>query len=1115
MTQLLDDFLSGNLQQDTAGIDIPLASRRPAQQDVGGGSFDDFLRRKLQAPAQQNFLDPAVEQRPVDLFDPKLIRVSGIKGFEGEERTGSVAENFGLDLHEIIEAYGMLGSALMENPLETAKEIGANFVPAMVQSYTRWAKAAENGVFLDAVKQYPLQAIQDLTLPISLIASGGATGLGVAGKGASSVARAARTVAKYSDILGIASDPIGGTIGVGGRKLGGIALKKMVGRSARESAQEAGRVIERVSDFDKPTRLTPEDIEIKLIAGGVPQDAIASRTKDIFESQGKKFELPEGSKHLEAAANEFLKVDPMKYPKSKRLAGNINLERLNSPEDFKRWQTFIIEGQNKGFWDSRRGVVPKDQVEAAAQASIDSGRAVTELNARKYGEAFNAEQITATRMLVEDSKNEMMSRAVDIQGGNNSDVNLTKFHQSYTRYVALQDELAGVTAEAGRALQSFRNIPKEVRLQEKILKDILVSSGGRAKLEKMAQQLTNVKNPARFAQDAFKATSWDKFMEAWINGLLSGPQTQIVNTTSNAGLLALVQGVENLGATAISKIPKFGSGKLSLEEAVGKMAGIGKGMNESWKKGFATFMSEQSPDIMGQLELPIKKAIGSGPDASKLAKVVGQTVRLPGRTLEGTDIFFKMLNYSSEMRGLAIRKANELIKSGKLKPEGKAKFIDDTLAQPPAKMNDIAWEVARKNTFTNALGGDWLTDLGAWVQQGARKNKILRVMVPFVRTPTNIAKFALERTPFGVTFGDVRKNLFGPRGVARDQAWSRMILGTTGGTMAAMAASQGMITGGAPSDNREKQLKRTSGWQEYSIKVGDNYFSYGRIEPAGVIMGLASDFVRLSDVLTNGEIEKAPALIASSFAKNMASKTFLRGFTDAVNAFNDPDRYAERYAQNLFASVVPFSSMLATVARANDPYMRQSTSIFERAQARGNLIYGPRDELPLVRNIWGDKIEFEQGDLARAPFAGKYFDDLPDKDKSIVRRLAEKTFAAANPIYMRADKKDKVTNSMLKMGYFPGMPSRKLLGVDLTGEQYSKLVELSGQSAKALLDKYAATDEWDNALNGSPTDVLDLERQVDSIIRSYRRDAELKIRELFPELEIKIQQEQLRRTGQI
>ena len=370
---------------------------------------------------------------------------------------------------------------------------------------------------------------------------------------------------------------------------------------------------------------------------------------------------------------------------------------------------------------------------------------------------------------------------------------------------------------------------------------------------------------------------------------------------------------------------------------------------------------------------------------------------------------------------------------------------------------------------------------------------LLRVAVPFIRTPANIAKFALERTPLALTFRDVRKTLLGPKSVARDQAWARVLTGSALGYTAAWGASNGNITGGAPSNTRERQLSQTAGFQQYSFKSDKGSVAFGRIEPLGMIMGAGADLYRLSEVMTSGEIDKTAALITGSAIKNLSSKTFLRGVTDMLQAMNDPDRYMERWVQNFATSLLPFSSLIASGTRAIDPTLREADGIFERANTRYNILTGFSDEAPPRRNIWGEPIVFDQT-LSTEPNKEKWQD------------IIQKSLAFVNPIYMKADPKDKVTNFMIDVDYFPGVPSRRIQNVEMTAEEYSEYAKISGQQAKAQLDLRASTPEWDAIVeNGTIQQRENLKDYINRVIDRYRTRARKQVLNLFPELRQRIE----------
>lgn len=1069
------------------GADVPLFPERTA--------YDDLKER----PG-----DPA--------FAPRTTKLTDIQGFQGEARTDNVFENVGLDAKEIIMSYGYLGSELAKHPIDTLAAIGKNLPGAIKESYTRWYEAAQNGMLLEAIQKHPLQAVQDLTLPISLLASGGSAGLSYFGKGAAA-ARALRNVAKVADVAGLVTDPAGTAVFIGGRKIAGKLLEKATGKNLKPpkpALQEAVESIERPDVREAITRETPFDeatLTQDFIDQGLSPEEAAARAQQAIPMENQSFWRADKSPEYNRLANEILKVDPAFLPNEKKIVGNIRIEKFDQPSEFKKVEQFIIENHLDDLKQARniRGISDinstAQKAEFIARETGKNPNDVLRQMGPQYVREISAEKLQISRALKLQAQNDMMLRAELVRSGFNSEVDLLKYQLSVDRYVNALNNLSGETAETGRALRILRERPKSEKFTDQALSDAISALGGRAQAEKLAKEMLKIQSDgqalAKVASKVGKATTWDKFMEVLINGWLSGIQTQVVNVMGSMSNNMFRQ-VEDLVASGISKLP-VGSGELSGFEALARIEGMAKGYGKAASDGIQSLITETSPDLMGKTELP-RRAIGGHAEPKGLQKIenaVGRIIRVPGTTLQGVDTFMKSIISSGELHALAEREARRAMRAGEITFPQMKGYKAKLLEQPTENMLEEALARARKDTFTKQFSENWIGELGKLGQNASNRIKPLKVIIPFVRTPTNILESVIERTPLAFTLKDVRGALLGPKSIARDQAWSRVIMGTGVGWMAAWGAANGFITGGAPSDRSERLTRQAGGFQEYSFKGKDGYVSYSRLDPLGMITGMGADMYRLADVMTQKERDSIPALIASSVFKNMSSKTYISGLSSLVQAINEPDRYAEYMFGNLAGSLIPFSSLIGSIERARDPVQRDATSIYERAQARGNLLFGYRDELPPKRNIWGEPLVYE-----------RRLKPIPEDDKDTIDKLVETTLAVVNPFYMRSDKKDKVTNFMIDHGFFPGMPGRRIQGVELTPTEYNRYVELSGRPAKELLNKRAASEEWDKAAGGTVEDRVDLIDFIDSVIDSYRRDARDQLIREFPELELRIRRKQ-------
>ena len=418
-----------------------------------------------------------------------------------------------------------------------------------------------------------------------------------------------------------------------------------------------------------------------------------------------------------------------------------------------------------------------------------------------------------------------------------------------------------------------------------------------------------------------------------------------------------------------------------------------------------------------------------------------------------------------------------------------AEHIRQIVENPSDAIRNAALDDARYFTFTRPLG-----PFGAAIQQATNSHPAAKLIMPFVRTPTNIVKFAGERTPFAIFSQNVRKEL-AKGGIARDQALAKMTMGSIIGTAVYSYALEGKITGGGPTHPAARQALYRTGWQPYSFKIGtqivdeqylkehplydgkigdavEKYYSYGRFEPIAMIFGITADMAEIAGELDKEDAEKLPTMVASSISKNLVSKTWLEGLSSALEAVEDPDRYMDTFVRNMAGTIVPTG--VAQYARSNDPVLRETRTVLDRIRSR---IPGYREDLEPRVNLWGDPIILEGG-------LG------PDM---------------VSPIYTSTKKHDKVNDEIVRLEIAPSMPRRKLAGVELSDKQYTEYVRLTGQPAKDFLDRIVNSPSWDRLPDFEKRTlikgVIDQSRETGAHIMRARYKEQLIIEPMRKEIE--------------
>jgi hypothetical protein len=262
-------------------------------------------------------------------------------------------------------------------------------------------------------------------------------------------------------------------------------------------------------------------------------------------------------------------------PKLVGKIGNLNLERIENPGQVTRLVERIadmVRVDNKAL----------DRVSNEELKALATDLAVTpqQILRWKQGSIPSPAELYATRVIVHQGRQKIVALARRARGA--SDEELARFHNMVAAQSQIERQLAGMAAETGRALQQFNMIAKAGDLSDQAVKAYLKSAGDRETVEEMAEKLIDLaEDPAqagRFIRDATRVRKRDMLNELWINSLLSGPRTHIVNGVSNA-FIALWTLPEQALAASIGKL--MGSADRAYIREVGeRAAGMIQGARE-------------------------------------------------------------------------------------------------------------------------------------------------------------------------------------------------------------------------------------------------------------------------------------------------------------------------------------------------------------------------------------------------------------------------------------------------------------------------------------------------------------------------------------------------------
>ena len=638
---------------------------------------------------------------------------------------------------------------------------------------------------------------------------------------------------------------------------------------------------------------------------------------------------------------------------------------------------------------ARRGKISDENLRVLAR---ELDMPVEDFLGRRVGAALNAEQSLALVSLLGGSAKRLRGLAGQVAAGN-LDARQAMLDQ-LSLHAAIQEQAFGARAEAGRALrvwgmQADGTIAHSAKLAQ-AAQEMTGVGGSALDAERMAHMILTLDSPAKVAKMTREATKpgWaDMASEYWINALLSGPQTHAANFLSNT--LTTLWAVPERALAA--QLSSRGHGVIS-GEATAMFAGLVGGTWDAVRVA-GKALREGVPAREGsKVESYTRKAIsganmGASGDLGRAIDLLGTAVRTPGRFLMASDEFFKTINFRMELNAQAVRQAGNEGLSGKAAALRVAGLLQDP--EFLKRVKPLADEFADYQTFTKPLG-----EAGGAMVAFRDSHPAAKLVVPFLRTPINIFKYVGERTPFlNRLSSEVRADV-AAGGARADMARAKVQLGGMVMASTAVLASSGYITGRGPRDpNLRREWLETN--QPYSIKVGNTWHSYNRLDPIGSLLGMASDFADLSGHLDEIDASQLAAAMALSVSNNMLSKTYLTGLADTLEAIQSPTQDAAKALLKLTGTIVPTGA--AQVARTMDPTLREVNSITDSIIAR---VPGYSSTLPARLNLWAEPVTL-RGGLG------------PD---------------IASPIYTKTPELKPVSEEMVKQGVSVGMPGKWIFG---------------------------------------------------------------------------------------
>lgn len=631
---------------------------------------------------------------------------------------------------------------------------------------------------------------------------------------------------------------------------------------------------------------------------------------------------------------------------------HVNFDMIQTPDDVKQVIATVAELYRGEAETQRRGVRPDATV--AEDAATSPYQDLDTILGLEPGTALNAEDAYAVRQVWVTAATRLHELAQAASTGD------TAAYGQFLKQLVLTANIhvaaTGVRGEAGRALRVFGvEMPATDREFLSRLHQAISTQNGLSPAD-IAYKIARIPTKeqlARFLAQTQRATRADVFTELLYGAMLSNPTTHVVNSIDNA-MRAVWSIPERYLAAAISDDVDF-------QEANAYLYGLYEGMGSAWRYAAQAFRTEQSQfGALGRVEPIRQHALAEryqGTFFGGVTSVLDKVFSGPGRALLAVDEFFKAILFRAELHAQAYRQAKVM---EQLEGRDLAERIAYLVEHPGPRVKEAAERYANIQTLAQPLDDkgapfEALGRVGQHVIEAREDWLPLKLILPFVRTPFNVAREGLVRSPLALLSSNVRASL-NAGGADAALMEAKISLGTAMLATVGMLALQGVVTGKSPDEPGLKDTWDRLGIQQYSAKVGSMYLSYNRFDLFGFPLGVMADFLQIARDSSSDRLPAVVGAIMGAIFQNLTSKTYLRGLAETIDAITpgrgetnvQQGQQLATYVRNQATRLVP--SGVAAVARMLDPLQHDTRTMLDVLLSRLPLA---SRSVPARLDLWG------------------------------------------------------------------------------------------------------------------------------------------------------------------
>lgn len=641
---------------------------------------------------------------------------------------------------------------------------------------------------------------------------------------------------------------------------------------------------------------------------------------------------------------------------------------------------------------------------------------------------------------------------------------------------ALEKTVKGLNEK--RAEKRFFKPKEEIKINPELAEKLLKSKSK----EEMVKNVDEIQKDIASQMDSSLLEAIDEWRHF---AMLANPTTHLKNTSGNAATAMLYRAKDVIGtglektvneiskATGHGEIEKTKSIMMPIKSKEDKaLVDFAKSDYETNMKDIAASAGSGKVNMKSAIEKhknvfnsnPIGKALNKIPVLGKGTKAVGNVLDKATKgnstLLDAEDNFFIKQNYTNAL--------SKYMKANKYTPEY-LKSAEGSEAL--SKAQDYALKQALEATFhdDNIIA----TGLNKLINSNSFVKFLGDALIPYKKTPLNIARRAVEYSPVGLAKGtrDFAKSTRNWGSSETTNAIDELAKGLTGSGLMALgflASHKGYLTSGLTDDKKLNGLEKAEGKQNFALNLKDYTVSLESFSPAAIPLLAGAG---LYETMSKGDKLEPGAVVDTLGA--LLSPMVEMSVLSSIDSLITDVSYAKQGGEDILTAGIGSAAksyagqlMPTSLSKLSNTLddTKRSSSYIDKNKSMGKIIQGIENQykyknplthkqLPPALDVWGRE---QKTKSAAVRTVNNFLNPTTVKKKNItaVDKEVERLYKSTGD----SEVIPSLPNKYMNYKNTQGNQVRK----DFTANEYTKYVKERNNATLKDIDGLIKTQEYKN-----------------------------------------------------